>query len=143
MSQALREAICIMQLVSEAKKMGIHVRGGDATTIKCKEIGSDIGAGTMPAECLMKSDSTGAIELAKVPKMRPRTKHINIKYHHFREHVKSGAIKVEYTNTKDQVADIFTKPLGQELFAKHCDQLLGEHEEKECDDVVQTSARTS
>jgi hypothetical protein len=28
-------------------------------------------------------DNAGAIQLAKVPKMRPRTRHINQKYHHF------------------------------------------------------------
>jgi len=33
-------------------------------------------------------DNKGAIELAKEPKYRPRTKHISIKWHHFREHIK-------------------------------------------------------
>ena len=32
-------------------------------------------------------DNTGAIELIFIKKLRPRTKHINIKYHHFRQHV--------------------------------------------------------
>jgi hypothetical protein len=32
------------------------------------------------------ADNTGASELAKAPKMPPRTKHIALKYHHFREH---------------------------------------------------------
>lgn len=32
------------------------------------------------------ADNTGAYELAKAPKMPPRTKHIALKYHHFREH---------------------------------------------------------
>ena len=30
-------------------------------------------------------DNNGAIELANEPKYRPRTKHINVKYHHFRD----------------------------------------------------------
>ena len=33
-------------------------------------------------------DNNGALELAREPKYRPRTKHITIKYHYFREHVK-------------------------------------------------------
>jgi hypothetical protein len=37
--------------------------------------------------CRVFEDNSGAVELAtsvKSPKMRPRTKHINTKYHHFR-----------------------------------------------------------
>ena len=33
-------------------------------------------------------DDSGALEIAQLPKMHPRTKHINICYHHFREHVR-------------------------------------------------------
>jgi len=33
-------------------------------------------------------DNAGALQLARCPKMRPRTKHIAVKYHHFRDHVK-------------------------------------------------------
>jgi hypothetical protein len=40
--------------------------------------------------CKVFEDNEGAIEIAKVPKMRPRTKHLNIKYHHFREEVRKG-----------------------------------------------------
>jgi len=35
-------------------------------------------------------DNTGAIELARCPKMRPRTKHIAVNYHHIRDHVQKG-----------------------------------------------------
>jgi hypothetical protein len=33
--------------------------------------------------CSLFEDNNGAIEMASTPKIRPRTKHINIKYHHF------------------------------------------------------------
>ena len=33
-------------------------------------------------------NNSGVLELAKTPRLRPRTKHINIVYHHFREHVR-------------------------------------------------------
>ena len=33
-------------------------------------------------------DNKGAIELTKEPKYRPRTKHISIKWCHFRDHIK-------------------------------------------------------
>jgi hypothetical protein len=40
------------------------------------------------------------------------TKHINIKYHHFREHVCLGLIEILPISTSEQLADIFTKPLA-------------------------------
>ena len=50
-------------------------------------------------------------ELAKLSKSRPRTKHIAVKYHHFRSAGKSGILKVKRADTKEQLADIFTKAL--------------------------------
>ena len=70
-------------------------------------------------------DNNGALELAKCPRMRPRTKHIAIKYHHFREHVTSGNIKVESIDTSVQIADIFTKPLTRTKFETLRKLLLG------------------
>ena len=61
-------------------------------------------------------DNNGALELAKEPKYRPRTKHIAIKYHHFREHVKNKSIRIQKIDTKEQLADIFTKPLEKTQF---------------------------
>jgi hypothetical protein len=43
----------------------------------------DIKVNAKPCKvhCKVFEDNGGAIEIAKVPKMRPRTKHLNIKYH--------------------------------------------------------------
>jgi hypothetical protein len=54
--------------------------------------------------------------MARLPTMRPRTKHLNAKYHHFREAVMQGLIEIFYVNTKEQLADILTKPLMITLF---------------------------
>ena len=51
--------------------------------------------------------------------MRPRTKHINLVYHHFREYVRRQEIIIHPIGTDDQLDDIFTKPLGQNIFTKH------------------------
>ena len=64
----------------------------------------------------MFEDNNGALELAKTPRMRPRTKHISLKYHHFRQQVKDGKVKIEAIDTKVQIADIFTKPLPRLQF---------------------------
>ena len=74
--------------------------------------------------CKCFEDNSGALELAKTPKLRPRTKHINIIYHHFRDAVKNGIIEIFAIETKDQIADILTKPLNQNLFTKHRKRLM-------------------
>jgi hypothetical protein len=56
------------------------------------------------------------IKVAEIPKFTPRTKHIAIKYHHFRKHVADGTVSIHHIDTKQQIADIFTKPLDETLF---------------------------
>ena len=56
--------------------------------------------------------------------MHSKTKHIPIKYYFVREHVLDKTIKLEYIGTKEQVADIFTKPLPREAF-EYLRQRLG------------------
>ena len=48
--------------------------------------------------------------------MHSKTKHIPVKYHYLREHVSQKAVKLEYIDTKEHIADIFTKPLPKEAF---------------------------
>ena len=43
-----------------------------------------------------------------------RSKHIEVHYHFVREKVLAGVVDLAYVSTEDQVADIFTKPLGTE-----------------------------
>ena len=61
-------------------------------------------------------DNTSAISITKNPTMHSKMKHIPIKYHFLWEHVVEKNIRVEYVGTKEQVADIFTKPLPREAF---------------------------
>ena len=66
--------------------------------------------------CTVFEDNNRALELANMPQMRPHTKHIALKYHHFRKAVKDGKVKVVVIDTKEQIADIFTKPLYKPAF---------------------------
>ena len=61
-------------------------------------------------------DSISAISISKNPVMHSKTKHIPIKYHFIKEHVLEKIVKLEHIGTKDQVVDIFTKPLSRETF---------------------------
>jgi hypothetical protein len=75
--------------------------------------------------CKVFEDNSGALKLARLPKLCPRTKHINICYHHFREHVGKGLVKIFPIDTKDQIADALTKPLTHNSFQRHCCLMCG------------------
>jgi hypothetical protein len=70
--------------------------------------------------------NTSALELAKAPKMHPRTKRIAIKYHHFhRSKVASGEVDIMRVDTNNQIADISTKGLPRFDFERLRMMFLG------------------
>jgi hypothetical protein len=69
-----------------------------------------------PYATIIYCDNQGAIALAKDPKYHPRTKHIGIQHHWIREKIQNREIKLEYVETKKQVADGLTKPLPKDAF---------------------------
>jgi hypothetical protein len=99
LSQSLKEVTAMMYLLQELKDASFELNI-DIPKVQCKVF----------------EDNTGAIEMARLPKMRPRTKHLNAKYHHFREAVADGRIIIEYISTKHQLADILTKAVIIVLF---------------------------
>jgi hypothetical protein len=63
-------------------------------------------------------DNKSAIHMADNPVEHSRTKHIAIRYHFLRDHQRRGDIEIAYVSTKEQLADIFTKPLDEKTFTK-------------------------
>ncbi|XP_066320082.1 secreted RxLR effector protein 161-like [Miscanthus floridulus] len=47
-------------------------------------------------------------------------KHIRVRYHFIRDCLEEWSIKASYINTKDQLADLLTKPLGRIKFFELC-----------------------
>ena len=82
-----------MGILKEARENGLHVE--------------DVPP---KVHCMVFEDNIGALKLARLPKMRPCTKHINQAFHHFREHVERKDIIVNATPTDDQMADIGSFP---------------------------------
>lgn len=71
-------------------------------------------------------DNTAAITLSKDSLYHNRVKHIDIKYHFLREFALAGDLRLSYVNTRDNIADIFTKALDLTKFARFR-TLLGLH----------------
>jgi hypothetical protein len=102
LSTALREVIPLMELIKELKAAGF-----------------EFGATTPTLHCKVFEDNSACLEISNVHKMRPRTKHINVQYHHFRSYVNSGEISILPIDTGEQRADILTKSVPHEILVKH------------------------
>ena len=65
------------------------------------------------------ADNQGSIFTGNNPVTEKRTKHIDIKYHYVRELIEDNKIEVFYIPTDANIADMLTKNLGPQAFAKH------------------------
>jgi len=91
LSQALREAIPLMTLMEEIHPVfPIHITHQKMV-------------------CKVHEDNQSCIKMAKSDEFTPRTKHIALKYHHFKTFVKSDGVAINYCRTEDKKADLFTK----------------------------------
>lgn len=69
-------------------------------------------------------DNSSTIKLSKNPVMHGRSKHIDVRFHFLRDLTKERIVELIYCGTRDQVADVITKPLKLESFLK-MRELLG------------------
>jgi len=65
------------------------------------------------------SDNQAALSLSTSESVSARSKHIDIKHHFICSHIKDGSFSVNWIETSEMPADIFTKPLLPFLFNKH------------------------
>jgi len=108
LSHALRDVIPIIEILKEMKQMGFPV---------CESVAN--------IHCKVFEDNSGAVEIAREKKYRPRTKHLNCKLHHFRDYVDSGEISIHHIDTTEQPADYLTKSLQHEQFEKLRKMIMG------------------
>ena len=121
LSSATREIIPLIRLLRELHRHGFPT--GDTTpTVKCRIF----------------EDNMGAIEIAKVPKVRPRTKHMATQYFHFRHHVQTGDLVISKIDSIDQACDHLTKAINRTLIKRHRLTIQGWDDHHEDDDKVET-----
>ena len=109
LSYALRDAIPVMNLFKEMIQIGMPIKSSQAKV-----------------HCKVFEDNSGALEIARVAKYRPRTKHLNCRLHHFRSYVdETKEISIHKIDTTMQLADFLTKPLNEELLVKFRKLVMG------------------
>ena len=69
-------------------------------------------------------DNKAAIYNCQNQSINPRSKHIDIKYHHIRDLVKRNKIKLKYIESEENIADGFTKYLNNTLMDRFRNSLL-------------------
>ena len=62
-------------------------------------------------------DNNSCIDMLHGKSRHSASKHINPKFHYGRDQISKGIVEVRYVNTLEQVADMFTKALGNTNFA--------------------------
>ena len=97
---------------SEAEYMALAAAVQEATHLR--QLLGDLGCNISNSSITIYEDNIGCIAMSANPVFHKRTKHIAIKYHFVREKVESGEIDVKYVSTKQQLADILTKPLSKQ-----------------------------
>lgn len=100
-SEACKEARWLRQLISEMKP------GAEADA---------------EPPTVMRVDNQGAMKLAQNPVNHQRTKHIDVRYHSVREAIARGQVRLAWTPSAGQLADIFTKALPR---VKHEEFMTG------------------
>ena len=101
LSYGLREVIPVIEIIKEMKQFGFPIQP-ETPKIYCKVF----------------EDNSGALEMASTHKYRPRTKHLNVKLHHFRDYITRGEISIHPIDTAMQQADYLTKPVNYDTLSR-------------------------
>lgn len=131
LSQSMRDMLPLKRLVKTVAKV---ITGDDKVKVVTK---SNVW-----------EDNNGALTVATMPKITPQSKFFAVKYHFFREHVKTeenpqGEVDIQKIETHNQLADIMTKGLVEAVFAPLRDRLMGWDLEEEANNVSDSANNRS
>ncbi|KAE9023480.1 hypothetical protein PR003_g13857 [Phytophthora rubi] len=91
---------------------GVMVMIGNAPVVFKPKFQRTVTLSSAEAEYMALSliweDNQAAIALAQNAGYHARTKHVDIRHHFIKENVERGTVKVQYVDTKNQLADILT-----------------------------------
>ena len=126
LSQSMRDLIPIREILKEVMLIVFAKSPSISYHSHCKAFDDTVGssAHVIPQSTVFE-DNDACLKFARMPKLTPRTKHIGIPYHWFRTQVERLEIQIERIDTKDQLADQFTKGLPVDAFRRARKRLMG------------------
>jgi hypothetical protein len=81
--------------------------------------------GQLPPSTIYEDNASSIALATKDNHHKPHTKHISLKYQHFKGYLKSGALCIVKIPSASNLADIFTKPLTQVLYERLHSSMIG------------------
>ena len=109
--------VALSSMEAETQASGAAAR----EAIWVKNLMRDLGEGFPVIDVL--GDNASCLSGLYNPMITPLSKHIDIIHHFARERVQRGELTFSKIETVQNTADIFTKPLKQDLFMKHVNGL--------------------
>ena len=100
LSSALREVIAIIHLLEELTRYNLPIHRATPKFV-CKTF----------------EDNQSCIKIATDHCTRPCSKHFALRLHHFRSYIVNKTVTIEHIDTKNQIADLLTKPLPKVQFS--------------------------
>ena len=79
--------------------------------------------GIKPNPITLFCDNQSTLKAAKNLVHHEQLKHVELWLHFIRENVTAGVVETLYIQTRDQIANILTKPLGKQRFTKLMDEM--------------------
>ncbi|WVZ97691.1 LOW QUALITY PROTEIN: hypothetical protein U9M48_043205 [Paspalum notatum var. saurae] len=113
-SWSSKKQYCVALSTAEAEYIAAGACCAQILYMKQSLLDFGVVCGSVPLLC----DNESAAKIAKNPVQHSHTKHIDICHHFLRDHEAKGDITITGVRSEEQLADIFTKPLGEETFCR-------------------------
>ena len=116
----------LMKTIAQSSTEGEYMEANDIgkMALFVRSIMWDLGI-PQCASTVLYEDNDAATAMANAQKPTPRARHMDIKYKVLAQWVERDLVHLERVDTKQNMADHFTKQLGPQLFRRHTDYIRG------------------
>ena len=109
--------------LSSAESEYYALGSGTQQLLWTKSLLAEVMMQSTPITATMKTDSQSAMAMCNKDNMHSRTKHIDVRHHFIRDHLKNKVMELQWVPTHHQLADILTKPLNKVKFKQMRDRI--------------------
>jgi hypothetical protein len=114
---ALSSAEAEYYALTEATKSVLHFRNLASENMSVKEA-TPLLVPRKTETSAVYVDNKGTIYMAENDIHNQKTKHIDVRYRFITHHIKEKTVSLHFVRSADNMADMFTKPLGRQAFER-------------------------